>query len=143
MVVTLTNGGVTFTFSEGECESVRSGLAANLDSDSMPGSGPLDAMLFDYNGTLKTITISGFLFNDGTNHLDSGTATTINGQRQWLEKILNGSQTVTTIDSNYTSSWNGSAWVVSTCLKSAIEFDERTGDPNRLAFTINLIVGGV
>lgn len=141
MVVTITNSGVTFTFSEGEIKSVRSRIGANLDSDSMPASGPLNAMLMDFNGVIKTITVSGKLFNNGDTHLSIGSAATINSQRQWLEKIINGLQTASTFDSNYSSSWNGSSWVVSTILLGDIEFDEQEGLPLELPFTMTLIVG--
>jgi hypothetical protein len=143
MVVTLENGGVTFTFSDGEVMQISSNISGNLDNDSMPISGPLGAMIFDFNGVIKTITLSGALFDDNTNHLDAGTAITINGQRQWLERIVNGNQGATSFDSNYGSSWNGSTWQVSTCLVQQMTFDEQTGDPNRLPFSITLIVGNV
>jgi hypothetical protein len=140
---TITVSGVIFTFNEGDCESVESSLASNLDYDSMPMSTPDGALLFDVNGVTKTITMRGNLSNSGSTRLSVGTATTLNDQRKWLEQNLNGSQAGGTISSNYTDTWNGTGWYASTIMFSTIRFTENEGNPMGLQFEITLLVGSV
>ena len=142
MVVTLTtSGAVVFTFGAGDLESVQSNVSTDLDFDSMPGSTADSAMLFDFNGVKKTIRISGQLSNNGANKLSSGSAITINEQRQWLEKTLNGFQTALQFSSNYSSTWNGVSWLQSVILFSSVTFTEQIGSPSGLPFEITLFVG--
>jgi len=143
MVVTITKSGVTFTFSEGEINTISTNTSAMLDYDAMPMSTADNAMLFDFNGVTKTISVSGQLFDDGSNHLSSGSAVTRDEQRQWLEKILDGNQTQLLFDSNHSSTWNGSSFGQSTCCIGSVNFTENSGDPNRLYFEIQLQVGNV
>jgi len=135
--------GVIFTFNEGDCTDITSSIGANLDSDSMPLSTALDALLFDYNGVLKTITVTGALTLATSTRTSSGTVTTIDSQRQWLEAFIDGNQLGSTFVSNYTSTWNGSTFVDSKVLVGNVTFTERSGFPNELSFTMTLIVGSV
>lgn len=137
------SAGVTFTFNNGDVQSVNSTLGANLDFDSMPGSPPTDSLLYDFNGVTKTIEISGELQDTGSNRLSSGTATTIDAQRKWLELNIAGFQEGATFISNYTSSWNGTSWINSRILFSNVRFNEETENPNVLPFTITIFVGDV
>lgn len=144
MVVTLTiSDGTVFTFNPGDVKNISIDLTADLDFDSMPQSLPKDAMLFDMNGVKKVINISGELQDTNTNRVSSGTVETINQQRQWLEKNLNGDQGGTLLDAPYTSSWNGTTWVVSPILFSSIRFNAEEGNPEGLPFQITLFVGDV
>jgi hypothetical protein len=56
---------------------------------------------------------------------------------------MNGSQTGLIFDSNYSSIFNGSAWTTCGVLISSIDWNETSGDPNSLPFTIVLFVGAV
>lgn len=140
---TITSGGVTFTFNEGDVENISSSLNANLDADSMPMTPPTDSLMFDFTGVIKSITLSGKLSNSGSTRLSTGTATTIDAQRQWLEKIVNGEQAGITFVSNYSSSYNGSTFVSSPCMIASMEFNEVTGEPASLQFRISLNVGAI
>lgn len=139
----ITIAGVQFTFTDGDCETIETAINSNLDFDAMPVSTPDGALLFDVNGTTKTITVRGNLSNNGSNHLSSGSAVTINEQRQWLEKNLNGNQVGGTWDSNYASTWDGVGWYASTIMFSQIRFTEQEGNPAGLNFEITLFVGSV
>ena len=135
--------GAKFTFIDGDCEQITSGVSTDLDFDAMPGMTPDQAMLFDFNGVKKVITIKGRLSTNGSNVLNSGSAITIDEQRQWLEKNINGVQSGTLFKSNYTSTWNGSSFADSVVLFGSVTWDETTGDPNSLPFTIQIFVGNV
>ena len=137
------SGGVTFTFNDGDLEEIRSKVMSELDFSAMPGMTADAAMIFDFNGVSKTITINGVLTNTGNNTLSSGNAVTIDEQRQWLEKVLNGAQVGTTFTSNYSSTFNGSTFINSPVYFADVEFTERTDTPNALPFNINLYVGGL
>jgi len=136
-------GGVTFTFNDGDVENIQSRLAANLDFDSMPLSTPDAAMLYDMNGVNKIISISGRLSNSGSTRTNTGTTTTIDEQRKWIEQNLNGNQNSGLFISNYTSTWDGTQWINSLFYIATVTWNEQTGDPSNLPFTIDLYVGDV
>ena len=137
----ITKGGVTFTFNDGDVDEVRSVVSSELDHEAMPMMEAGSALLFDFSGVKKIISINGVLTDTGENTLSSGSAISIDEQRQWLEKIINGNQSGITFQSNYSSTYNGSSFVDSKCMKSGISFIEKEGMPNRLAFNITLFVG--
>jgi hypothetical protein len=143
-IPSITNAaGVTFTFNDGDCEDITSDINANLDFDSMPASPPSDALLFDFNGASKTITVTGTLTEAPTTRTSTGSVTTIDAQRQWLEAYIDGFQLGSTFTSNYTSTWNGSSFAPSTVLVGSVRFNEQTGQPNVLFFTLTMTVGSV
>jgi len=142
-MVSLTRGGVTYTFPEGSVETIESSINSNVEQEAMPGMLPIYALVFDFNGAIKTITINGEIINAEDNTLSSGSAISINEQRQWLEQTISGFQTGITFESNYTSSYNGSIFIDSKVLFGSIRFVETTGKPNSLPFQINLVVGDI
>lgn len=135
--------GTAFTFNEGDVKNVRPRISTDLEFDSMPQEVASKAMLFDLSGVKKVITVTGELQDTNTNRLSTGTATTINQQRQWLEKNLNGTQSGALFDSPYCSTWNGIAWVISPVLFSVIEWSNEEGNPEGLPFQMVLFVGDV
>lgn len=141
--VTITNqSGVTFTFADGEVQNVRGGVNADLDVSALPGSGPMGAFGFDFNGSTKIINLAGAFFETTSSRTSIGSTTTILEQKQWIEEILNGFQLVPmTFTSNYESqSHDGSNFVNTTILFGKMEVNETAGDPERLPFTITLAV---
>ena len=136
----MTSDGVIFSFNDGDVDDITSALASEIDWDAMPGMTPDAALGFDFNGVKKQIDVSGTLTNTGTNRLSSGVATTIDEQRKWLEKIMNGAQSGSAFSSTYTSTWNGVSWNASIILFSNITFNEKMGNPNGLNFRMTLLV---
>ena len=131
-----------FTFAQGEVRSVKSRTAADIEINALPGSGPSDAIGFDFSGVLKMITISGVLFETITSRVDTSSVTTILEQKQWLEKQLNGFQIAKAFTSNYESqSYSGSAFVSTKIFNGQLEINETEGSPEALPFTISLLVG--
>lgn len=141
--VTIKNAsGVIFTFAPGEVASVRSGLAADVDQTALPASGPSDAFLFDFEGVRKVIQIKGALFLTDTTRTSTGSTKTILEQKQFLEKILDGSQSSVDFTSTYdTETFDGSSFVQTKIMWGGIEFEEIAGDVEELPFTATLLVG--
>lgn len=147
--------GVTYTFDKGQVKSIRSEITVNLDNESLAISGPMQAMLFDFEGALKKITIDGVIIAATTTRTSLGTTTTILSQKQWLESILNGNQSLITFSSTYeaksvttsrtpTSGDPKLATFANTkVMASIIEFTNEGGNPNALPFKIVLFVGGI
>lgn len=134
---------VTFTFKDGDCEQIQTQIGAELDHDSMPMTTADGALLYDFSGVKKIISLQGKLSEASTTRTSSGTVKTIDEQRQWLEANLNGNQTGLTFVSNYSSTYNGSIFIPSPVLISQITFTEVTGNPAALEFNITLFVGDV
>ena len=143
MQPTITISGVTFTFNDGDVEEVETIINTELDYEAMPMSAATNAMLYDFNGVTKNIRLTGVLTDTGENTLSTGSAISIDEQRQWLEKNINGFQNTIIFQSTYGSSFNGSSFVDSRCYKANIRFLEKTGEPNRCVFSMTLLVGGV
>ena len=74
--VSVTAGGITFTFQPGDVKSCKSSINANLEANELPSSGPMLSQLFDFNGSSKTITISGNLTDADSTRTTTGTITT-------------------------------------------------------------------
>ena len=137
------SNNVTFTFTAGEVRGVRSQTNADIEPTPFPGTGPANALNFDFNGPIKRININGVLFDDGTNHLDAGSAITILEQKQWLENNISGLQDGLTFASTYeTQSFDGSSLTNTKVFVGNIAFDEQAGNPEQLPFTISFLVGG-
>ena len=136
------SSGIIFTFNSGEIKSVRSRLMADIDQTSIPGLGPSQSLLFDFNGVTKMISLRGELWSDGTNRLSSGTAITILAQKRWLEENLNGFQTAVAFTSTYESqTHNGTSYEATKVMWGSINFEEVSGDPEVLKFDCTLMVG--
>lgn len=137
------SSGITFTFNEGDIQTIVSKVNGNLDFDAMPGFTPDASILYDFNGVLKTITLTGEIQNTSNNTLSSGTAITIDAQRKWLEQTLDGAQSGSTFISNYSSVYNGSTWSDARIYFSDLTFTEDSNKPNILGLTLKLFVGDV
>jgi hypothetical protein len=130
---TITNGLVTFTFADGDCETVVVKKNGNLDENPLPASDSNYAFVIDFNGVLKTITLSGFITEALTTRTDIGTTTTIEAQQDWLLALVNGSQTGYTFSSTYQTG--------KTVYCRNVQFTEKSGDPNRVSFVIDFVEG--
>jgi len=149
--VTLTTNGTTFTFAEGEVKKISSKINANTETQEISGTGPATAYTYDYQGAVKTITISGVLFETDTTRISGYTITSILDQKQWLESIVSGTQNAITFTSNYeTMSSLSATGAIAPFLSSAdytyvkvqdMSFDEFEGLVEELAFSITFIVG--
>ena len=98
--VTITAGGITFTFTSGDLKNCKSTISSNIESNELSGTGPQNSQLFDFNGSGKTIALSGALTNADSTRTTSGTVTTAQQQKFWLESLLNGNQSPMFFTSN-------------------------------------------
>jgi hypothetical protein len=138
---TITMNGDTYTFQS--VDSIDVDVNCGLDFEGMPSSPPSDSILYDFNGVTKIINIEGRLIDTDENTLTSGSAVTIDEQRKWLEKNIDGFQSGGVFVSDYTSTWNGSSWEDSRFMMAKIRFRQVEGKPAELAFNITLFVGDV
>ena len=136
------NDGVTFTFNPGDVEEIISTISANVSHDSMPGSPPTNSLLLDTDGVKKVISLNGELTTASTTRTNSGSTVTIDEQRQWLEKQLNGNQSLCQFASTYSSSYNGSSFSNSSIMRAIVTFREKVDKPSSLPFEMTLFVGG-
>ena len=141
--VTFTNGsGTVFTFAQGEVNLVRSQISPDIEQMPLPGGGPSQSFLFDFNGPIKVINVTGQLFSTTASRTDTGSVTTILEQKQWLEQNINGFQTATAFTSTYEGqTFDGSSFVATKASQGNISFDEEAGNPELLKFTIQFVVG--
>lgn len=142
--VSITNntGNVTFTFAEGEVDSVEPVVSADIDVIALPGAGPAAGLGFDFGGTTKQIRVRGKLFETPTSRTSSGTTTTILQQKQWLEAIINGNQFAKTFTSDYESeTYNGSSFVATKVYAGRFSAPQKSGNPEWLDFEMELTVG--
>ena len=149
-MTSITTGGVTFTFQDGNVHTVESSLNSGIENNPTKG-GPMRGRNWDNNGCTKTITLKGALTAAVSTRTSTGTVTTIYSQKQWLESLVNGSQSAITIDTTYedqsvldktpaTSPFQG-AFTSTKILVQTMRFTERAGEPNRLDFEIVFVVG--
>lgn len=148
--VSLTTNGITFTFAAGEVDRVESTIIANTEQQELPSQGPANALLLDTNGPIKTLSISGILYETASSRTTSGTITTILSQKQWLESLINSNQSTVIFTSNYESQTVLDSTGVSpfqagfttTPVKvEQLKFTEEEGNPNLLRFEMTLRVG--
>ena len=147
---TLKVGGITFTFNEGDVSSVKSTIEPKPDPTEISATGPMGAQLYDFDGVLKKITLTGVLTLAATTRTSSGTVTSILSQKQWLESLENGSQTAITFTSTFDTqsvsgisgavSPNQGAFIATLCMVEGFTVEEKSGDPGRLPFTMILVV---
>jgi len=144
----------TFTFADGEVQDIRTSINSNPDADPMPLSAPGLAIIFDFNGALKTITITGMLFDttgdDRVTGSGAPTVQTLAQQRWWLETLVTGNQSVANFNSNYDDQTYAGGSITdyvagsgpqTQVVVSGLTFGEVQGDPNKLPFTLKLIAG--
>ena len=153
--VTLTTGGVTFEFQPGDCESCRSLINSGVEANELPASPPAAAMLFDFDGPTKQITLSGRFTEANTNRITpggAGTVTTILQQKQWVESVINGNQSPIVFTSNYESQTAGfgsatspyqAAFTLTRVMILTFETTESEGNPNALDFSLTLLAGNL
>jgi hypothetical protein len=149
--VTLIVGGTTFTFSNGDVQKITSTIETSAEQQKIASVSALGTRIYDYDGVIKMITISGVLTEAATTRISGHTITTIFQQKSWLESLANAAQGSITFQSNYeSSSAISSTGAVApykagfgntTCKIMGMRFEEEEGVPNKLPFTITLGVG--
>ena len=139
------NDGVTFTFLPGEVNTVESQVTGGPEVQSIPGTAPANSFSYDLEGGAKVIQVSGQLYDTTAegSRTSSGTTVTILQQKQWLEKQINGSQSLRNFTSNYESqTFSTSGFTQTKVLAGNIRFSEQSGNPSELQFSMRLLVGG-
>lgn len=129
----ITSNGVTFTFADGECEKVEVNKQGQLDENTMPASDSDGTFVVDFNGVLKTIVVTGELFDTTDSRTSSGSVMTIEQQIAWLENLVNGSQFGYTFNSRFQT--NKKVY----CRR--FKADEEAGKPTGAPFTLELVEG--
>lgn len=154
MATSITANGLTFTFNEWDIDNVKSTIVSGAEQTETTISGPSGAYVIDTNGARKRIEINGKLTVATSTRLSGGyTITTILQQKQWLESLVNGNQYSITFVSAYESQSVStrsasnlpylSDFVTTKCIVEAMSFDDQSGLPNLLPFSIVLLVGGL
>jgi hypothetical protein len=149
--ISFTVNSQIFTFSEGEVEKITSNITSDCTSEKVPGAGPMSNYLNDFDGSEKTITITGTLFETVASRVTGYSVNTMIEQKQWLESLVNGTQKAITFTSNYetltilnaasaTLPYQGSFTYTKGYIKSIV-FTEIMGEVNKLDFTISMIIG--
>ena len=90
-------------------------------------------LVVDFNGVIKTITLTGYITPATTTRTSIGTVTTIEQQIDWLIDLVDGAQDGYTFNSTYQTS--------KTVYCRKVNFDEVSGDPNKVYYTIEFIEG--
>ena len=149
--ITLLVNEITFTFQNGDVSSCKGAPSSELDNSMISGMGPMGAWNYDYNGSGKSINISGVLTPSDTTRTSTGIVNTILAQKQWLESLINGQQKPITITSKYESnSVNTTSGATSPqqadfestdCVVNSISFEEEAGNPHQLPFNMTMAVG--
>lgn len=109
--VSITKGGVTFTFPDGTINDITTNIDCGIEETKMPGAGPMQNYAIDYEGTSKTITISGILIDTPSSVLSSGDLRDKKLMKYWLESLADGNQFAMDFKSNleeYSVSHTGS-----------------------------------
>lgn len=130
---TIEKDSVTFEFQDGDASKVTIVKQAHLDENPTPASDSDDAFVIDFNGVLKTITVTGQLTDATTTRTDTGSVLTIEEQINWLEALVDGAQAGYLFNSTYQT--NKKVF----CRK--VTFDEECGKVNESPFTIEFVEG--
>jgi hypothetical protein len=149
--ISLTTGGYTFTFAEGEVNKIRSNIDSGIESQKISATGPGSSYVYDYEGCEKIITISGQLIETSTTRVTGYSINTIIEQKQWLESLANGAQGIIELTSNYeeqsvlysasaTAPYLGS-FTSTYCKVKSLNFEETMGEVNKVDFELVLYVG--
>lgn len=163
--------GETMTFDNAWITSYSTAIAMNeKDGVVMPGTGPMNNQIYDYNGVTKIISMSGVIFDVATSVVTDSGDVTITGFdnilaiRLWLEALLNGQQQAKTFispqDSKSLATGGGTTsfttadnptlteniniqgdWTETTVFVVSVEFpDAEENVGNKLPFTLTLEV---
>ena len=127
------NDSVTFTFQDGDVETVTVNKNGNLDENPTPASDSDFAFVIDFNGVLKTITLKGKITTASTSRTDVGTTTSIEDQMAWLLDLVDGVQSGYTFSSTYQTS--------KTVYCRRVNFEEISGEANYVVFNIEFVEG--
>lgn len=144
-------GGYTFTFTPSDIYEVASTITSEQDNQSAGATGPAGSYNYDYSGSTKIITIRGALTTASTTRVAGYSITTKLAQKQWLESMINGTQSEIELEHDYESQSvlyaTGatppylSAFTSTKAMSSKITFRTVTGEPNKIYFNITLKVG--
>ena len=149
--ITLSVNNTTFTFQNGDVTSCKGAPISDLETSMITGTGPMSVYNYEYNGSGKTLTISGVLTEAESTRTSTGTTTSILQQKQWLESLINGQQkSITLINSYESESVDTTSGATipyqarfhnTECLVNSITFEEHSGNPDQLMFNMTLSVG--
>ncbi len=143
--------GYTFVFQTGDIDTIEEQIMSKAEQQSIAATSPAGSRLYDYDGTIKVITIRGALTDASSTRVVGYTITTMLAQKQWLESIINGSQTDIELNDDYagqtvlttagaTPPYLG-AFTSTIAFQSEIKFTRRRGQPNKIEFSLTLFVG--
>ena len=130
---TIEKNGVTFTFGDDECVSLKITKLGKLDENSMPASDSNYAFVMDFNGVIKSLTLKGNLIANATTRTSTGAVKMIEEQMDWLLTLVDGAQDGYTFNSTYQT--NKTVY----CRK--VDFEEVEGAINKVPFTVELVEG--
>jgi len=131
--VSIKNGSVTFTFQDGDGAEVEINKVANLDENPTPASDSDNAFIIDFNGVIKTVTVTGFITEALTTRTDSGTITSIEDQQDWLLALVDGGQSGYTFNSTYQTN------KILYCRR--VNFKEVSGESNQVPYVMEFVEG--
>ena len=146
MAVTITGqDGVVFTFDTAEVQGISVDIGASIEQYGQFNTGPADAYLYESDGPVAAIVVRGRLLLAATTRTSSGVTTTIDQQRQWLAKQINGNQVPKAFSSDYAATmYSGlsSSFVPTKIITGRFSYNQDEGSPDELAFSLSLLVGG-
>jgi len=149
--VTLSVNDVVFTFQDGDVETCKEKIISTIENSLITGTGPNGAYNYDYEGSGKTLELSGVLTPSETDRTSVGTCKTILAQKQWLESLISGQQNTINFVSKYGSNsvetffgavspYQGD-FDETQCKVDSISFEEEKGNPEQLMFRMSFSVG--
>lgn len=162
MATSIENGTETFTFEESMIEKISSAIVTEIDENVLPQSGPLSNIGVDSNGVIKTIIVTGRLYDAKNGSVVSvQNIQSMEIMKLWLEALENGNQVVrifvsnrekfsvigvgTSVITDTVSSESitlQAAFGVTTVYVKSIDFDDEEGNPETIPFIMTLWVAG-
>lgn len=155
------SNGEIFTFKDGMVDKISSTIITEIDENIIPQSGPMSNLGIDINGVIKSITITGNLFDADSTVLSTQDIRDKEVMKFWLEALQNGNQSAVSFSSNYeyssvsgngtitiTDSISGATITLRASFASTkvyvkqITFDEEEANPSLIPFSITLWVAG-
>lgn len=144
--------GYEFIFQAGDIVYIESTIESKKETIEIAATGPMGCLNYDYDGSTKIIVIKGALTTAATTRVSGYSVTTKLAQKQWLESLINGSQSEIELEDDYEgqSVLNSSSptppylggFTSTKCMAATISFKKVAGDPNRIHYTLTLQVGG-
>jgi len=160
--VAITKNTEIFTFKEGMINNVNSTINTDIEQNIMPSLGPASNQGYDFNGCNKVITITGQLFDTTSTVSSTQNIRDKKIMKYWLEALQDGAQEATTFISNYeeysvegsgttnmTDSVSGetivlpASFATTKVYKSKVTFDDESGNPELIPFTLDLWVAAI